>query len=86
MLHKSIDQLSFIIRYVASDGKPLERFMKFIPNTGHKAEEILKAFTDAINEFGLDIANCLGQSYDNIDRFLNPELLHQKSLWNRMKK
>lgn len=37
-----VDQLSFIVRYVSEDGCPVERFLKFIPNCGHKAEDLAK--------------------------------------------
>lgn len=32
----NVDQLTFVIRYVAPDGSPNERFLTFIPNSGHK--------------------------------------------------
>ncbi|KAL4082575.1 hypothetical protein QTP88_027605 [Uroleucon formosanum] len=58
------DQLSLIYRYVLN-GIPVERFIQFIPNTGHKSKEIADAVLKAIHEHGLDIKNCRGQSYDN---------------------
>ncbi|KAL4126419.1 hypothetical protein QTP88_010641 [Uroleucon formosanum] len=58
------DQISLIYRYVLN-GIPVERFIQFIPNTGHKSKEIADAVLKAIHEHGLDIKNCRGQSYDN---------------------
>lgn len=60
-----IDQLSFIIRYVKEDGSPVERFLNFLPNIGHKSEELETAVTSMLASFKIDIGNCRGQSYDN---------------------
>lgn len=38
-----VDQLSFILRYTLDCGKPIERFIEFIPNTGHKAQDMVDA-------------------------------------------
>lgn len=35
-----IDQLSFVIRYVKTNGEPVGRFIGFIENVGHKAESL----------------------------------------------
>jgi hypothetical protein len=59
-----IDQLTFIIRYV-KNGSPVERFLHFIPNPGHKAESLTEAVLSTLDLYKLDIANCRGQSYDN---------------------
>jgi len=59
------DQLSFIIRYVKEDGSPIERFLNFLPNVGHKSEELETAVTSMLASFKIDIGNCRGQSYDN---------------------
>jgi len=53
-----------IYRYVLN-GIPVERFIQFITNTGHKSKEIADSVLKAIHEHGLDIKNCRGQSYDN---------------------
>lgn len=60
-----MDQLSFVIRYVQENGNPVERFLFFLPNTSHKAEELTKAILDTLLELGIPISNCRGQSYDN---------------------
>ncbi|XP_025205923.1 zinc finger MYM-type protein 1-like [Melanaphis sacchari] len=60
-----VDQLSFIIRYLSKDGTPIERFLKFIANTGHKSEQLADAVFDTLNQYNLDFKNCRGQSYDN---------------------
>ena len=48
-----VDQLSFIIRYVSHDGHPIERFIGFIKNTGHKAEELFVAVTEMLKKMAL---------------------------------
>ena len=60
-----VDQLTFILRYVNKEGCPEERFIKFIPNTGHKGEEMITHVLSTLEDYGLDILNCRGQSYDN---------------------
>lgn len=59
------DQLSIIIRYVNIKGQPVERFMTFVPNIGHKAPDMLEAVTQKLHDWGIDIMDCRGQSYDN---------------------
>lgn len=60
-----VDQLAVIIRYVTKKGIPVERFLCFLPNIGHKAEGLFNAVTAVLNKYGIDIKNCRGQSYDN---------------------
>lgn len=60
-----IDQLTLVLRYVTVDGMPVERFLCFLPNVGHKSEEIVTAIVGVFEEFGLDVTKCRGQSYDN---------------------
>ncbi|XP_014492284.1 52 kDa repressor of the inhibitor of the protein kinase-like [Vigna radiata var. radiata] len=67
-----VDQLSLIIRYVQSDGTPIERFIKFIPNVGHKAELIKDAVVELIEELKINMNNCRGQSYDNAANMSGP--------------
>lgn len=59
------DQLALIIRYVQQDGVPIERFLKFLPNVGHKAQDMFDCLTNTFKSLGIDISNCRGQSYDN---------------------
>ena len=56
-----VDQLTFIVRFVDSIGKPVERFMKFIPISGHMANVVL----GTLHEHDLSIMDRRGQSYDN---------------------
>lgn len=58
------DELTFILRYVRN-GEPVERFLCFLPNIGHKAEEIVETVIKVFKECDLDVSNCRGQSYDN---------------------
>lgn len=60
-----IDQLTFIFRYVLDDGTPVERFLCFIPNPGHKGIELSKCVLDILEACEIDISDCRGQSYDN---------------------
>uniref|UniRef100_A0A2S2NB80 Zinc finger MYM-type protein 1 n=1 Tax=Schizaphis graminum TaxID=13262 RepID=A0A2S2NB80_SCHGA len=60
-----VDQLSFVIRYVQENGVPIERFLQFLPNTGHKAIELFDSVTKLLNSYEIKIENCRGQSYDN---------------------
>ena len=60
-----VDQLRFVIRYVKLDGSPIERFIKFVPNVGHKGIEIANAILSTLEEANINIMDCRGQSYDN---------------------
>ncbi|XP_025200593.1 zinc finger MYM-type protein 1-like [Melanaphis sacchari] len=59
------DQLAYVIRYVRDDGFPVERFMCFLPNIGHKSETLETAVLSFLTKHDIDINNCRGQSYDN---------------------
>ncbi|XP_008185930.1 zinc finger MYM-type protein 1-like [Acyrthosiphon pisum] len=61
----NVDQLSFVIRYVNSIGEPVERFLGFMENIGHKAEPIAEAIFSTFNKHNIDIKFLRGQSYDN---------------------
>jgi len=60
-----IDQLSFIFRYVNSDGLPVERFLCFLENVGHKSQNMADAVFSVLKKYNLDISYLRGQSYDN---------------------
>lgn len=38
-----LDQLTLVIRYVLDNGEPCERFIKFLPSVGHKAQDVFNA-------------------------------------------
>lgn len=59
-----VDKLAFIIRYV-KNGVPVERFLEFLSNSGHKAEDLENAVLHVLESHTLDLNNCRGQSYDN---------------------
>jgi len=62
----NIDQLSLIVvRYVNSVGEPVEHFLGFIENIGHKAEPIAETIFSTLNKHNIDIKFLRGQSYDN---------------------
>jgi hypothetical protein len=60
-----IDQLAIVLRYVNCDGQPVERFVKFQDIYGYTAEYLTITIVEIIKKFGIDIKNCVGQSYDN---------------------
>lgn len=59
------DQLAYVILYIRDDGFPVERFMRFLPNIGHKFETIKTAVLSFLTKHDIDINNCRGQLYDN---------------------
>jgi hypothetical protein len=59
-----IDQLTLVFRNMEESG-PVERFVTFMPNRGHKAADIFKALADFLEKHNLSIQDCRGQSYDN---------------------
>ena len=59
-----VDQLTLIFRYMKQD-RPVERFVKFLPNQGHKAEEMFRGLMNFLEDHDIDIQNCRGQSYGN---------------------
>lgn len=59
-----VDQLTIIFRFMEGPN-PVERFLNFLPNQGHKAQEIFDGIMKFFVECNLDIKNCRGQSYDN---------------------
>ncbi|XP_065673891.1 zinc finger MYM-type protein 1-like [Hydra vulgaris] len=61
----NVNQLVIALRYVLPSGVPAERFLIFIPNSGHKSEEMRNVVMDFLNSHNIPIENCRGQSYDN---------------------
>jgi hypothetical protein len=59
-----IDQLSVTVRYVL-DGKPIERFLEFVPIFGHSGETLCNVVVDFLTAKGISLDDCRGQSYDN---------------------
>lgn len=59
-----VDQLTLVFRYMEKT-KPVERFVKFMPNQGHKAQDMFDGLMKFLNAHSIDIRNCRGQSYDN---------------------
>ncbi|KAF2879368.1 hypothetical protein ILUMI_26801 [Ignelater luminosus] len=59
-----VDQLSLIVKFVQDNAEPVERFLCFLPNTGHIAENMLLATMNTFKTLNIDIDNCRGQSYD----------------------
>ncbi|XP_050063061.1 zinc finger MYM-type protein 1-like [Aphis gossypii] len=59
-----IDQLTVIFRYM-ENLIPVERFLTFLPNSGHTGKAIAETLIHFLNEYNIDIKDCRGQSYDN---------------------
>ncbi|XP_065652763.1 zinc finger MYM-type protein 1-like [Hydra vulgaris] len=59
-----IDQLRLVFRYIKKD-TPVERFLVFMPNQGHKTQDMYDGLINFLNKYDLNIKNCRGQSYDN---------------------
>lgn len=59
-----IDQLTVVIKYMEGSS-PVERFLTFIPNCGHTGKQMTDSLLNFLEQHGLDISNCRGQSYDN---------------------
>jgi len=57
--------LSFLFRHILNSGNPVERFLQFLPNTGHKAEDLENSVFHVLTTNNIDIKNCRGQGYDN---------------------
>ena len=60
-----IVQLALVLRYMEKDGPALERFVIFMANKGHGAQEMFNALMEFLKIHELDLGNCRGQSYDN---------------------
>ena len=58
------DQLNLVLRYMERDGS-VERFVTFMANKGHGAQDMFDALMEFLDSHCLDIRNCRGQSYDN---------------------
>ena len=59
-----VDQLTLVFRFMENT-TPVERFVTFMPNQGHKAEDMFDGIMQFIDTHGIDIQHCRGQSYDN---------------------
>lgn len=59
-----VDQLTLVLRYIGNDA-PIERFVIFMANKGHKAQEMFDALTEFLKLHDLDLRDVRGQSYDN---------------------
>lgn len=59
-----VDQLTIIFRFMELT-EPVERFVTFMPNQGHKAQEMFDGLIEFLNTHDIDLQNCRGQSYDN---------------------
>ena len=60
----NVDQLTCVIRYVLPSG-PVERFVHFLPMMKHTGLELATRLLTFLDQHGIDIKKCRGQSYDN---------------------
>lgn len=62
-----VDQLTFIFRCVSKEGKSVERFVAFEPIQSHTGESLANTVIAMVKDLGLELSNCRGQSYDNVN-------------------
>lgn len=60
-----VDQLSFILRYVTEYGAIQESFCGFIQIEHHDSAYLTDVVLNTLQNFGISVTNCRGQSYDN---------------------
>ena len=59
-----MDQLTLVFRFMENT-TPVERFVTFMPNQGHEAEDMFDWLMQFLDTHGIDIQHYRGQSYDN---------------------
>lgn len=59
------DQLTVILRYVLSDGMPVERFIAFIKFHDHTGAHMAEIILNTLSELDIPLCDMRGQSYDN---------------------
>lgn len=67
-----MDQLVFAVRYVCPNGEPVERFLLFMSNIGHKSKELKDAVVKILSDYEIPIEDCRCQSYDNAFNMSGP--------------
>lgn len=55
---ENVDQLTIIFRYVSANSYPVERFLLFLPNVGHKEEQMSIAVLKTLEDLNIDFQNC----------------------------
>ncbi len=82
-----MDQLIF--KSISSDCEAVLNFLSFIPIDEYSSEYLAETVTNYIEEIGLHISDCCGQSYDNARgtlQFFSRFSDHWKLLTSKMKK
>ena len=59
-----VDQLTQVFRYM-EHGTPVKRFVKFLSNQGHEAQEMFDGLVKFLADHSIEIQNCGRKSYDN---------------------
>ena len=54
-----VDQLTLVFRYM-KDTTPIERFVMFMPNQGHKAQDIYVGLVSFLTIHEIDVKHCRG--------------------------
>ena len=66
-------QLAVVLRYVSlMEAEPKERLFKLLPRVRHSSDQLEEALLKCLTELGLEIKNCMGQSYDNASNMSGP--------------
>jgi len=59
-----IDQLTVTIRYL-ENSQPVERFVTFLPNVGHRGQQMANALINYLKDVNINLQDCRAQAYDN---------------------
>lgn len=59
------DQLTVILRYVLTDGSPVERFITFVKLQDHTGAHMEEVVLNTLSELEIPLSDMRGQSYDN---------------------
>ncbi|KAF2904454.1 hypothetical protein ILUMI_01722 [Ignelater luminosus] len=73
----NVDQLSLTVRFVQDKAEPLKRFLCFLSNTGHKAEDMLLAVMDTFKTLNVNLMTTLTISALEA---IKSDSAHQKAL------
>lgn len=60
-----VDQLTFVFHYVLEDGTLVERFIGFIPMSGHTEAAMENLIMEKLEEHAIKMNDCRGPFYDN---------------------
>ena len=62
----NVERLTCIFRYVPENSPiPVERIIMFLGMEGHSAQQLVNSLFSYLDDCGINVKNCRGQSYDN---------------------